>query len=87
MPYKIGYLNLLESYLKQDNRQKRKYWKCKCICGKIIYRREDYLKKASKIKNRIISCGCQKSKKNRMNTTNIVPQHKKPNLNFAKYQS
>ena len=80
---KIGYLLLKESYLKQNKNQQRRYWKCLCICGKIIQRREDYLKRAIIIKDRIISCNCMHPNKRKLSKFTNISFTKQPNLNFA----
>ena len=59
----VGYLTLVKSYLKNDKLQKRRYWKCICVCKKEVERREDYLQRVVFMKNRTPSCGCKHSMK------------------------
>ena len=47
-------LELIESFRKMHHRKGRKYWRCKCVCGELIERREDFL-----LSGRAKSCGCQ----------------------------
>lgn len=51
---KISYLELIEKKKIDGKEQRRKYWVCKCICGKIVTRRSDYL-----TQGRTMSCGCK----------------------------
>lgn len=57
---RFGYLTVI------GDSEKREYgycvWKCKCDCGRIVYKNTRYLKKDSQI-----SCGCKKIKSNRGN--------------------
>ncbi len=49
----ISNLTLLESFYKG----RRKFWKCMCICGKTVIRRQDYLGIVHR-DGVIASCGC-----------------------------
>ena len=55
---KINYLTVIEKDLDKMEKTKKKhgsghtYWKCKCICGRIISPQSDALNKGQK------SCGC-----------------------------
>ena len=56
LPKQVSYVTILETFRnEQDHR--RLYYKCQCVCGKIITRRSDYLYYAY-IENRTVSCGC-----------------------------
>jgi len=61
---KCGYLILVKKYHKEEKYRygiiKRIYWECRCICGKVINRRQDYLF-SDRGKN--ASCGCKHSMK------------------------
>lgn len=52
----ISYLTLVESFY---NKYNHICWKCKCVCGKIVERRQDYLKKVKGLEIRESSCGCK----------------------------
>lgn len=45
--------NFLTVIERAANRHSFPYWKCKCICGKIIERRNDFL-----LSGKAMSCGC-----------------------------
>lgn len=50
---KIHKLILIEPLYIEDEKRKRKWWKCKCSrCGEICYIREDAIKNGQQ------SCGC-----------------------------
>lgn len=51
---KFKSLTLIQYTLKEN----RRFWECKCDCGNIITRREDYIQRLLK-EDRTISCGCQ----------------------------
>jgi hypothetical protein len=55
---KIGFLILKKQLFltKGITPYQRVYWECKCICGKTVVRREDFLKSGRAING---SCGCK----------------------------
>lgn len=55
-----GYLTLVEDTGQRTN-DGSVIWKCKCVCGKIVYRRSDCINESIR-KGCIISCGCKKDK-------------------------
>lgn len=57
---KYGYLTLLED-TGERSRQGSVKWKCKCDCGKIVYRTQECIRNSMK-KGCAISCGCKKDK-------------------------
>jgi hypothetical protein len=54
---RIGWLEVLE--LEKQPNIKKKLWKCKCICGNIVYKSSSKLNEAEK-DGYNISCGCSK---------------------------
>ncbi len=57
---KYGNLELISFYMVKIEGGTRKFWKCKCICGNPVERRDDYL---SAFPNNNFSCGCKHSMK------------------------
>jgi hypothetical protein len=55
----ISYITLVEIC---KTTKTRKWWSCKCVCGKIVERRQDYLGKCIKC-NIVCSCGCKNPSK------------------------
>lgn len=62
---KFNYLTVLDIEYQYKSNKKRKYYKCKCDCGNIIYVRSDQLKN-----NHTTSCGCYKLKLFQQNRNN-----------------
>lgn len=60
---KIGWLDVLELSNKKEINGTTKLWKCKCECGKIVFKTAGKLSHAKKVGYNL-SCGCSKAKEN-----------------------
>ncbi len=57
---KFGLLTLLTSESRPAKNGTRRFWQCKCDCGNLVERRDDYLKS---FPDNNFSCGCNHSMK------------------------
>lgn len=77
---KFGYLKVLSFY--QTGTYRHKYWNCQCVCGKIIYARQDHLREG-----RRTSCGCKTIRLRYGGRKKIDSEHKKEHRAFNNYKS
>lgn len=64
---KIGYLTIIAENKQLYQNSMRTFYTCKCVCGKIVTRRSDYVKKLIKNSSKTASCGCKHPNKQKGN--------------------
>lgn len=65
---KFGLLTLLTSESRPAKNGTRRFWQCKCDCGNLVERRDDYLKS---FPDNNFSCGCNHSMKTNLGKKSI----------------